>query len=163
MADRVNWIPTPGGWRQGDQCFSWSDADDKVKWDSGFNLRKEVAEARPDFQCLDSGLAAQTLRQLELNRQSQKDIAKPALDAALGGGWHEVCVHSVFEAGELCVRCGEAVEDLEHIVHHCPAWAVEKREVVLATVRGARGVQAEKTCERSQWCGFLPSRFRSWA
>eukprot|EP00971_Amphidinium_carterae_P119498 2367214-Amphidinium_carterae.1 len=31
----------------------------------------------------------------------------------------------------LCVRCGEAVEDLEHIVHHCPAWAAERREVEL--------------------------------
>eukprot|EP00971_Amphidinium_carterae_P327379 6458705-Amphidinium_carterae.3 len=31
----------------------------------------------------------------------------------------------------MCVRCGEAVEDLEHIVHHCAAWAAERREVVL--------------------------------
>eukprot|EP00971_Amphidinium_carterae_P051455 1013479-Amphidinium_carterae.2 len=27
--------------------------------------------------------------------------------------------------------CGEAAEDLEHIVHHCPAWAAERREVAL--------------------------------
>eukprot|EP00971_Amphidinium_carterae_P133451 2643211-Amphidinium_carterae.1 len=47
----------------------------------------------------DSGLATQTLRQLKLDGQSQKDI------------------------GDLRVRCGEAVEDLEHIVHHCLAWA----------------------------------------
>eukprot|EP00971_Amphidinium_carterae_P238124 4727201-Amphidinium_carterae.3 len=50
----------------------------------------------------------------------------------LEGVWQEARVHSVFEVGELCVRCGEAVEDLEHIVHHCPAWATERREVELA-------------------------------
>eukprot|EP00971_Amphidinium_carterae_P238848 4741451-Amphidinium_carterae.1 len=49
-----------------------------------------------------------------------------------------VPIDSVFEIGEVCVRCGEAVEDLEHIVHHVPAWAAERREVVLpASALGA--------------------------
>eukprot|EP00971_Amphidinium_carterae_P198249 3934636-Amphidinium_carterae.1 len=34
MADRLNCIPTPDGWRQGDQHFTWADADYKIKWDS---------------------------------------------------------------------------------------------------------------------------------
>eukprot|EP00971_Amphidinium_carterae_P167053 3310499-Amphidinium_carterae.1 len=33
--------------------------------------------------------------------------------------------------GELCVHCGEAVEDFEHIVHHCPPWAAERRAAAL--------------------------------
>eukprot|EP00971_Amphidinium_carterae_P178410 3539353-Amphidinium_carterae.2 len=63
--------------------------------------------------------------------KSQKDSVKSALNAALGGVWHEVRANSVFEVGELRVRCAEAVEDIEHIVHHCPAWAAERREVAL--------------------------------
>eukprot|EP00971_Amphidinium_carterae_P201787 4004131-Amphidinium_carterae.1 len=69
-----------------------------------------------------SGLATQTLRQLKLDGQSQKDSVKSALSAALRGIWHEVRNNSVFEVGEVCARCGEAVEDLEHIVHHCPGF-----------------------------------------
>eukprot|EP00971_Amphidinium_carterae_P181504 3600964-Amphidinium_carterae.2 len=34
-----------------------------------------------------------------------------------------------FGVGDLCVRCGEAVEDLDPIVHHCPAWSAERCEV----------------------------------
>eukprot|EP00971_Amphidinium_carterae_P255374 5069779-Amphidinium_carterae.1 len=95
------------------------------------SLQKKVAEYWPDFQGLDSGLATQALRQLKLDGQSQKDNVKTALNAVLGGVWHEARVHAEFGVGDLCVRCSEAVEDLEHIVHHCPAWAAEKREVEL--------------------------------
>eukprot|EP00971_Amphidinium_carterae_P247338 4911967-Amphidinium_carterae.4 len=56
MADRLNWFPTPNGWRQGDQHFTWDEADYKVKWDSALQLCKEVADLGPDFQGLDSGL-----------------------------------------------------------------------------------------------------------
>eukprot|EP00971_Amphidinium_carterae_P005431 108473-Amphidinium_carterae.1 len=42
--------------------------------------------------------------------------------------WHEARVHVELGVGNLCVRCGEAVEDLQHIVHHCPAWNAERRE-----------------------------------
>eukprot|EP00971_Amphidinium_carterae_P286159 5682109-Amphidinium_carterae.1 len=30
--------------------------------------------------------------------------------------------------GDTCVRCSEGVENLEHIVHHCPHWNKERRE-----------------------------------
>eukprot|EP00971_Amphidinium_carterae_P093819 1856468-Amphidinium_carterae.1 len=40
-------------------------------------------------------------------------------------------VHAELGVGDLCVRCGEAVEDLEHIVHPCPAWAAERWQVEL--------------------------------
>eukprot|EP00971_Amphidinium_carterae_P176094 3490676-Amphidinium_carterae.1 len=83
-----------------------------------------------DFQGLDSGLgrlATQTLRQLKLDGESQKDNVKTALNAALGGVWHEARVHAKFGVGDLCVRFGEAVADLEHIVHHCPAWSLVSR------------------------------------
>eukprot|EP00971_Amphidinium_carterae_P087899 1739345-Amphidinium_carterae.3 len=66
-----------------------------------------------------------------LTSKSQEDSVKSALNAALGGVWHEVRANSIFDVGEMCVRYGEAVEHLEHIVHHCPAWAVEMREVAL--------------------------------
>eukprot|EP00971_Amphidinium_carterae_P330466 6463512-Amphidinium_carterae.1 len=120
MADRLNWVPTPEGWRQGKQHFTWPDADYKVKWDFALHLCK-MAEARPDCQGLVSGLSTQSLRQFKLDGQSQKDTVKTALNAALGGVWHEVRVHAVFEVGELCVR------------HHCPAWAAEGREVAPPT------------------------------
>eukprot|EP00971_Amphidinium_carterae_P311804 6197685-Amphidinium_carterae.2 len=110
MVDRLNLFPTPHGWRQGDQHFTWDEADCKVKWDSAMQLCKEVVETRLDLKGLDSGLSTQTLRQLKLDRQNQKDNVKTALNAGLGGVWPEARA-----------SCGETVEDLEHIVHHCPA------------------------------------------
>eukprot|EP00971_Amphidinium_carterae_P049576 977221-Amphidinium_carterae.2 len=50
------------------------------------------------------------------------------LNAALGGVWHEERAHSAFQVGDTCVRCGEAVENLEHIVHNCPHWNKKCRE-----------------------------------
>eukprot|EP00971_Amphidinium_carterae_P275297 5462212-Amphidinium_carterae.1 len=84
MADRLNWTPTPDGWSQGDQHFSWADADYKVKWDSALHLCKGVAASRTDFQGLDSCLATQALRQLKLDEQSQKDNVKMAPNALQG-------------------------------------------------------------------------------
>eukprot|EP00971_Amphidinium_carterae_P180759 3585398-Amphidinium_carterae.1 len=61
-----------------------------------------------------------TLRQLKLDGPSQKEDREAALNAAPGGVWHEERAHAAFQVGDICVRCGEAVENLEHIVHHCP-------------------------------------------
>eukprot|EP00971_Amphidinium_carterae_P181700 3605056-Amphidinium_carterae.1 len=49
----------------------------------------------------------------------------------MGRVWHEVRAHSAFQVGNLCVRCGEDVENLEHIVHHCPHWNKERLEPCL--------------------------------
>eukprot|EP00971_Amphidinium_carterae_P133603 2646081-Amphidinium_carterae.1 len=111
MAVRLHWVPTATLWRQGEQCFGM-----KLTTKSTGILRATLQRG------LDSGLASQTFRQLKLDGQSQKDSVKSALNAALGGVWHETRANSVVDVGEMCVRCGEAVEDLEHIVHHCPAW-----------------------------------------
>eukprot|EP00971_Amphidinium_carterae_P105814 2095492-Amphidinium_carterae.1 len=46
-------------------------------------------------------------RQLKLDGQSQKEDRKAALNAALGGVWHEERAHSAFQVGDTCVRCGE--------------------------------------------------------
>eukprot|EP00971_Amphidinium_carterae_P330093 6462948-Amphidinium_carterae.1 len=67
MADLFHWVSTDTGWRQREQRFTWDEADYKVKWDSALQLCKEVSDSRPDFQGLDSGHAAQTLRQLKLD------------------------------------------------------------------------------------------------
>eukprot|EP00971_Amphidinium_carterae_P141170 2797694-Amphidinium_carterae.1 len=117
--------PTAAGWSQGEQHCACFDADYKVRWDSALHLCEGVA---PDFQGLEAGLATQALRQLKLDGQSQKDNVKMALSAALGSGMKLVSmlrlVLAIFSA-----RCGEALEDLEHIVHHCPAWSAKRREV----------------------------------
>eukprot|EP00971_Amphidinium_carterae_P195769 3884800-Amphidinium_carterae.2 len=68
------------------------------------------------------------LEQLKFDGQSQNEDRKAALNAALGGVWHGERVHSAFQDGDTCVRCGEAVENLEHLVHHCPDWNKERRE-----------------------------------
>eukprot|EP00971_Amphidinium_carterae_P314625 6253858-Amphidinium_carterae.1 len=47
------------------------------------------------------------LRQLKLDGQNQKEDRKAALNAALGGVWHEERAHSAFQVGDTCVRCGE--------------------------------------------------------
>eukprot|EP00971_Amphidinium_carterae_P030697 604268-Amphidinium_carterae.1 len=41
-----------------------------------------------------------------------------------GQGVSKEALNAAFRVGDLCVRCGQAVEDLEH-VHHCPAWQAE--------------------------------------
>eukprot|EP00971_Amphidinium_carterae_P223733 4439128-Amphidinium_carterae.1 len=63
-----------------------------------------------------------------------KEDRKAALNAALGGVWHEERAHSAVQVGDICVRCGEEVENLEHIVLHrlhCPHWNKERREACL--------------------------------
>eukprot|EP00971_Amphidinium_carterae_P345661 6486743-Amphidinium_carterae.1 len=77
MVDRLHWVPTDTGWRQGGRCFTWDEAD----------YRR--FPTRLDFQGLDSGFATQTLKQLKLDGQSQKDSVKIVLNAALGGVWRE--------------------------------------------------------------------------
>eukprot|EP00971_Amphidinium_carterae_P029077 571716-Amphidinium_carterae.1 len=49
------------------------------------------------------------------NKLQTYENVKIALSAALGGVWHEACANAIFNVGDSCVRCGEAVEDLEHI------------------------------------------------
>eukprot|EP00971_Amphidinium_carterae_P008401 165722-Amphidinium_carterae.2 len=82
----------------------------------------------PDFAGLAAGLCTFSYRRLKLDGQSQKEDRKAALTAALGGVWHEERAHAAFQVGDICVRCAEAVENLEHIVHHCPRWNKERRE-----------------------------------
>eukprot|EP00971_Amphidinium_carterae_P082511 1631929-Amphidinium_carterae.1 len=55
-----------------------------------------------------------------------------AVNAALGGLWHEVRTHKAFTVGETCVRCQEEPEDLSHILFRCPHWHKERREVQLS-------------------------------
>eukprot|EP00971_Amphidinium_carterae_P251501 4992389-Amphidinium_carterae.4 len=55
------------------------------------------------------------------------DRSRSAVNAALGGIWHEFRTHSAFDVGELCVRCGEEAE-LSHIIFRHK----ERRRVELA-------------------------------
>eukprot|EP00971_Amphidinium_carterae_P164160 3254315-Amphidinium_carterae.2 len=57
---------------------------DKYKWDFALHLCKGAADTRPDFHGVEAGLATQTLRQLKLDGQSQKDKVRIAFNAALG-------------------------------------------------------------------------------
>eukprot|EP00971_Amphidinium_carterae_P001291 25567-Amphidinium_carterae.1 len=122
-ARKHNWPLAEATWevalRKG---WAWPHSQLASNLGSALHLCKGVA----DF---DSGLATQALRQLKLDGQSQKDSVKTALNAALGGVWHEGRFHAEFGVGDFCVRCGEAVEDLGHIVHQSPAWNAERREV----------------------------------
>eukprot|EP00971_Amphidinium_carterae_P063481 1256433-Amphidinium_carterae.1 len=61
----------------------------------------KIADSRPEFQGLDSGLATPS-RQLKLDGQSQTDNVKTALNAALGGVWHEARANAVFDVGAMC-------------------------------------------------------------
>eukprot|EP00971_Amphidinium_carterae_P094603 1872652-Amphidinium_carterae.1 len=62
---------------------------------------------------------------------SRKDTVKTALNAALGGVWHDV-------------------EDLEHSVHHYPAWAAARREAA----RPAPPASAPMLLRVSSYMGF---------
>eukprot|EP00971_Amphidinium_carterae_P085617 1694327-Amphidinium_carterae.3 len=131
MAERLGWLAAEGGWISNGQWFSWDEATLRAKWDSAQVLCAEVARTRPDFDGLAPGLSTAAYRQLKLDGQSQKEDRKAALNAALGGVWHEERAHSAFQVGDICVRCGEDIENLEHIVLHCPHWHKERREACL--------------------------------
>eukprot|EP00971_Amphidinium_carterae_P135645 2687497-Amphidinium_carterae.1 len=94
-------------------------------------LCAEVARTKPDFEGLATGLSTAAYKQLKLHVQSQKEDRKSAINAALGGVWHEERAHSAFHVGDIFVRYGEEVENLEHIVLHCPHWNKERREACL--------------------------------
>eukprot|EP00971_Amphidinium_carterae_P165957 3289420-Amphidinium_carterae.1 len=131
LAERLGWLPALGGWTCNGQWFSWDEATLRAKWDSAQVLCAEVARNRPDCEGLALGLSTSAYRQLKLDGQSQKEDRKAALNAALGGVWHEERAHSAFQVGDICVRCGEEVENLEHIVLHRPHWNKERREACL--------------------------------
>eukprot|EP00971_Amphidinium_carterae_P350264 6491460-Amphidinium_carterae.4 len=123
IADRLGWKPLPGGWLCDEQYFTLSEADYKVKWDFARVLLAEVG--------LETGLHAQTFRHLKRSTNKTEDSFGSALNAALGGVWHEVRTHSAFSLGELCVRCKGEPEDLAHIVYRCPHWHKERQQVEL--------------------------------
>eukprot|EP00971_Amphidinium_carterae_P345730 6486845-Amphidinium_carterae.3 len=74
----------------GEQRFTWTDVDHKVKWESALQLWHNARRTlpMPDLIC-------KALRQLKLDGQSQKDSVETVLNAALGGVWHEACVHAI--------------------------------------------------------------------
>eukprot|EP00971_Amphidinium_carterae_P266655 5289636-Amphidinium_carterae.1 len=53
-----------------------------------------------------------------MGKAKKKKTEKAALNAALGGVWHEERAHSAFQVGDTCVRCGDAVENLEFTTAH---------------------------------------------
>eukprot|EP00971_Amphidinium_carterae_P316798 6297472-Amphidinium_carterae.1 len=81
--------PEHGGWISNGQYFTWNEADYKVKWDSARVLLADVAAKKTDFGGLETGLSTQTFRHLKRSTRS-------ALNAALGGVWHEVRTNSAF-------------------------------------------------------------------
>eukprot|EP00971_Amphidinium_carterae_P000449 9356-Amphidinium_carterae.1 len=95
MANRLGWVPDVGGWNSKGQWFSWDEAALRAKWDSAQAL------------CAQVTLRAWLPRKLD--GQSQKEDRKVALNAVLGGVWHEEGAHSASQVGDTCVRCGEAV------------------------------------------------------
>eukprot|EP00971_Amphidinium_carterae_P112951 2236926-Amphidinium_carterae.1 len=129
LADRLGWKPLPGGWQCDEQYFTWSEADYEV--DSAWVLLTDVAAKRPDFQGLETGLSTQSFKHLKRSANKTEDSFRSALNAALGGVWHEARAHSAFSVGDLCVRCKGEPEDLAHIVYRCPHWHKERRQVEL--------------------------------
>eukprot|EP00971_Amphidinium_carterae_P305779 6077018-Amphidinium_carterae.1 len=94
LAVRLGWLAAEGGWISNGQWFLWDEATLRAKWDSAQVLCADVARTRPDFEGLAPGLSTAAFRQLKLDGQSQKEERKAALNAALGGVWHEERAHS---------------------------------------------------------------------
>eukprot|EP00971_Amphidinium_carterae_P002319 45812-Amphidinium_carterae.3 len=73
----------------------------------------------------------QTFKHLKKSPNKRDDRTHSAVNAALGGVWHEVRTHSAFTIGDICVRCQEEPEDLAHILFRCPHCNKERRQVQL--------------------------------
>eukprot|EP00971_Amphidinium_carterae_P089125 1763867-Amphidinium_carterae.1 len=94
-------------------------------------LVADVANKRPDFAGLETGPSTRTFKHLKKNTAKVDDGFRSAVNAALGGVWHEARTHRAFKqktivVGDLCVRC---IEELSHIVFCCPHWHKERRQV----------------------------------
>eukprot|EP00971_Amphidinium_carterae_P191718 3804126-Amphidinium_carterae.1 len=62
LANRVGWVPQPGGWHCDGQVFTWHEADIKIKWDSAKAVLTEVEQKRHEFAGMETGLSTQALR-----------------------------------------------------------------------------------------------------
>eukprot|EP00971_Amphidinium_carterae_P316927 6300356-Amphidinium_carterae.1 len=82
------------------------------------------------------------------------DRTRSAVNAALEGVWHEVRTHRAFIVGDLCVRCQEEPEDLEHILFRCSNWHKERQQVQLP--------QNDDIVSDSMDC-FLPHGYRRYS
>eukprot|EP00971_Amphidinium_carterae_P233310 4630645-Amphidinium_carterae.1 len=142
--------------------FSWDEAALIAKWGSAQVLCADVASTWADFDGLAAG----------------SRLAKE-------GAWLEERVHSAFQFGDLCVKCSEAVENLEHIVYHCPHWNKERCESGLPATAQSPAWAPEALCPRMNllwfcgrmwtrsglrddtgecvWLPFLPSVLNFWA
>eukprot|EP00971_Amphidinium_carterae_P152722 3027054-Amphidinium_carterae.5 len=116
LANRAGWFPHQQRWQCGEQVFTWQDADLKIMQHSSRALLADVTSKRPDFAGLETGLSNQALRHLKKCANKKDERISAALNAALGGVWHE-----------------EEPEDLSHILFRCPHWHKERREVELPT------------------------------
>eukprot|EP00971_Amphidinium_carterae_P006072 119662-Amphidinium_carterae.2 len=74
-------------------------ADYWVKSDSARVLCAEFATKRPDFAGLQTGLSTQSHRHLKKTFARVYDRSRSAVNAALGGVWHEVRTNSAFAVG----------------------------------------------------------------
>eukprot|EP00971_Amphidinium_carterae_P148151 2936262-Amphidinium_carterae.1 len=90
-------------------------------------LLADVAQKRPDFAGLETGLSTQTYRHLKKCPNKRDDRTRSAVNTALGGVWHEVRTHSAFTVGDLCVQCREEPEDLGHILFRSSGTRIEDR------------------------------------
>eukprot|EP00971_Amphidinium_carterae_P137110 2717150-Amphidinium_carterae.2 len=90
----------------------------------------EVAVNRPDFAGLETSLSTQTYGHLKKSSARVDDRSRrSAVNAALGGVWHEERTNHAISVGDLCVRCREEVEDLSHILlFGCLYWYKERRQ-----------------------------------
>eukprot|EP00971_Amphidinium_carterae_P128041 2536286-Amphidinium_carterae.3 len=66
------------------------DADWKIEHNSSRALLADVTCKRPDFAGLETGLSNQALRHLKKCATKKDERTSAALNAALGGVWHEV-------------------------------------------------------------------------
>eukprot|EP00971_Amphidinium_carterae_P177740 3525579-Amphidinium_carterae.1 len=92
-------------------------------------MRKaETRRTQESKRICNVGLCASALCQGRGHSQKVLEEQRAALNADLGRARHEERAHSAFQVGALWVSCGEAVENLEHIVHHCLHWHKKRRE-----------------------------------
>eukprot|EP00971_Amphidinium_carterae_P270358 5364571-Amphidinium_carterae.3 len=75
--------------------------DYKLKWDSARAPLAEVAQKRPDLAGLETGLSTQTFRHLNKCSNKRDDRTPSAVNADLGGVWHEVRTHCALTLGPV--------------------------------------------------------------
>eukprot|EP00971_Amphidinium_carterae_P097219 1923958-Amphidinium_carterae.1 len=91
----------------------------------------QVVKRRPEFEGIERGLDTRTLNVMRKLSAKKDHSSSAVLNAASGGLWTDERTSKVYGADELCRFCQQAEGSASHLVLDCPAFDLQRKEVVV--------------------------------